>query len=134
MGKRYHIKHISTYQGESDYEVFDRTEKETFRIQYRFMIPEYEEENWNYTPEDFNREIAGSAFFVTRSLKKITPDLVEAFRNHLQIDHNEYLKYCAEKIAKFGDDVELCSIYDSYGPASPLLLGGAYWEKGWHKI
>lgn len=48
----------SSYQGEASYDVF-RKGGESMQIRYRFAVPQYRPEEWNYTEEDFAKEIAG---------------------------------------------------------------------------
>jgi len=132
MTTRYHFKYISAFQGDMHYEVWDRETGERTRVEFRTHIPAYEGGAWNYTKEEFDRDVAGSAYLL-RGSSKIDWSMVEAFRNHLQQEWDDYLKHCSEKIAQYPGDEDIAHIYGS-GPASPIVLGGAYWKNGWHRI
>lgn len=125
------IRHLSTYQGESDFSVWDNGEQ--YRLRYRFSTGgEYLRKHYNGTAEQYQRDLVGQCHIVSRELKPITKDVFNAFVEFLQKQHDDYLKHCKEQIEKHDHDPEIAAIY-SAGPACPLVRPG-YWDQGWHEI
>lgn len=118
----------SSYQGEFDYIVHDYDNKEEYRIHYRTALNDYLEKFYNGSKEEYLRDVVGSLYIVHRTCEKIKPEVVKAFRNHLQDEWNKYLEYCKVK-NEFNP--EYSHIY-SGGPATPIVFSG-YWENGWHR-
>uniref|UniRef100_A0A6M3KJ03 Uncharacterized protein n=1 Tax=viral metagenome TaxID=1070528 RepID=A0A6M3KJ03_9ZZZZ len=127
------IEPRSSYMGEKTYHVHGDGLK-TYEIGYRFALGgDYFKSIYNGLPEEFDRNVDGKIFFVSRSGGKISQPVFEAFKSLLQKEWDAYLAYCDQKKEKYSDDPELREIYDHNGPASPFVYP-AYWDYGWHEI
>jgi hypothetical protein len=58
---KYRFYFVLTYMGEADYEYYDAN-NELHRVMYRYMMIPWEEGRWNYTLEDFERQVNGALY------------------------------------------------------------------------
>jgi hypothetical protein len=75
------INWTSAYQGQTDYRVSEPG-RTPYRIRLRHMIPECEGGHWNYTREEFEKEVAGALGIVANNYSRepISPEVFEAFK------------------------------------------------------
>lgn len=132
--KKYRFSFISAYQGSDDYMVTNCDTREQNRISYRTSLNSYLKKWFNGTPEQYERDVVGSLYYITGCCDTINPEMVQAFREYMQQNADETLIHMRERAEKYKDDPELKAIYDYYGPATPLIRGGAIWNQGWVKI
>jgi len=129
--KRYHFSFLSSYQGACDYKVVDFVTREEHRVSHRTSLSDYLKKHYNATPEVYERDVVGGLYYLTDTCGKMTPEIVEAFREYMQAEADQCVIDMRALAAKYEDDPEIKSIYDAYGPNCPLIRGGAVWNQGW---
>lgn len=131
---RFHINSESTYQGESEYTVFDKFESKNFRIRYRFALNDYLERHYNGSAEQYQRDVVASLYIVHKlvSSEPIDKAVFEAFKKYLEDQWLQYLEHCEQRKMQFKGDPEIEKIYLA-GPACPIVKPG-YWDCGWHVL
>jgi len=139
MQKKYHFEYILSYQGEAEYKAIDLndTNKQTreHRISHRTGLSDYLKTYYNGTAEEYERDIIGSLYYITYYDKNfMTPELVSEFKAYLQDEWNKQLIGLKARAEKYKNNPEIALIYEAYGPATPLVKGGACWEKGWQVV
>jgi len=129
--ERFFFRPKSTYRGETDYEVYDRETGEEFRMSYLTKYESYEDYKYNGSKEEYERDVVGALHYLRKSNHgHVSMELVDAFVKHLQDDWDKWLEYAKNKIENDRDIG--ADIYGKYGPACPLVRGGADWDHGWH--
>ena len=128
-----HIEPRSTYMGESSYHVHGDG-RESYELRYRFAPGgAYFRDIYTGGHEQFDRDIDGKIFLVSKCGEKISQPVFAMFYAKLQKEWDEFLKWSEERKEKYANDPEVREIYDHRGPACPLVYP-AYWDGGWHEI
>ncbi|MBY8967202.1 hypothetical protein KHP57_15970 [Algiphilus sp. NNCM1] len=97
MPRPYQFKFISSGLGLASYR-FWNGESEG-RIEYRFSAEPYETSHFNGDRDRYAREIEASVNLLRRgiSVEPIPQDLVDAFNEHRQREHDKYIDWLASK-------------------------------------
>lgn len=97
MPRTYQFKFISSGMGLASYR-FWNGESEG-RIEYRYAAEPYETSHFTGDRDRYAREIEDSVNLLRRgiSIEPIQQDLVDAFNEHRQREHEKYLEWLASK-------------------------------------
>lgn len=133
--QRYRFRFQVYYQGESDYQVFDRKTNKTFTARWRTGTNAYLEKNFNGPREMYERKIIDQLYYLTMWKEHVSDEIFGEFVQFLQGVENEHLEYYAKRMKEFSDNPDIVEIYSRYGPSVPLVKGVAYWNDGcWERL
>jgi hypothetical protein len=116
---RYHFAFISSYQGDSDYYVYNQTADGRSRISVRHTILDCVAKTCA-SQEIFNREIVPTVGTVRGDRSIITPAMLAAFHAWRMDRHAQDMQI----FERAGVD------YDATLHPAPALMRGAYWDEG----
>lgn len=98
------IQFRSSYRGESDYNVWTPGAKDKQTVEYRYLVDEYDPKVWNYSPDEYEREIRGSYQILhTYFGEAVSPEVLEAFREMETASLERAAKLSADLFAQYPD-------------------------------
>ena len=117
---KYHFAFVSSYQGDSDYYVYNQNTGQRSRVSLRQSILDCVAKTC--ASEDiFNREIVPTVGVVRGDRITITPAMLAAFHDWRIMRHADDMQSIKSKVSLD---------YDTTLHPAPTLCRGAYWDDG----
>lgn len=126
MSNTYHFSFVSAYQGDVDYDVYNRATGKKFRASLRTQEPDREHLSAHYTEDVYTREILPTIGKLRNHYAgNITSEIINAFNTWRM---EQFTREIREMTARH-------PALDVAGFIAPQPVTGIYWtEDSWHDV